>query len=70
MSHPVRSYVPSWYVVYCRPFKEWQTAAALEAHLGLQIYIPQVKRRFRGKIQWTPFFPRYLFVAVNLQQVQ
>jgi transcriptional antiterminator RfaH len=69
MSHPVRSNLPSWYVLYCRPFKEWQTAAALETHLGLQIYIPQVKHRLRGKIQWVPFFPRYLFVAVNLQEV-
>lgn len=70
MSHPVRSHVPSWYVVYCRPFKEWQVAAILEDRLGLQIYIPAVKRRFRSKIQWTPFFPRYLFVAVDLQQGQ
>lgn len=70
MSHPVRSHMPSWYVVYCRPFKEWQAAAVLEARLGLQVYIPEVKRRFRGKIQWTPFFPRYLFVAVNLQEGQ
>jgi transcription antitermination factor NusG len=59
-----------WYVVHCRPFKEWQVGAALEAHLGLQVYLPEVKRRFRGKIQWTPFFPRYLFVAANLEEVQ
>jgi transcriptional antiterminator RfaH len=70
MSHPVRSNLPSWYVVYCRSFKEWQVAAVLEARLGLQVYIPEVKRRFRGKIQLTPFFPRYLFVAVNLQEAQ
>jgi len=70
MSHPVRLNFPSWYVVYCRPLKEWQVAAVLKAHLGLQVYIPEVKRRFRGQVQWTPFFPRYMFVAVNLQEVQ
>ena len=69
MSHPVQSNLPSWYVVYCRPLKEWQTAVALQAHLGLQIYIPEVKRRFRGKLQCIPFFPGYLFVAVDLQEV-
>jgi transcriptional antiterminator RfaH len=69
MSYLVGSQAPCWYVVYCQPFKEWLVAAALEARLGLQVYIPEVKRRFRGKIQCTPFFPRYLFVAVDLREV-
>lgn len=58
-----------WYAVHCKPLKEWQAAAALEASLAVQAYVPEVKRRFRGKTQWAPLFPRYLFVEANLQEV-
>jgi transcriptional antiterminator RfaH len=57
----------SWYAVYCKPLREWQAAVALEHYLGLAVYLPEVRRRFRGQIQRAPFFPRYLFVGANLQ---
>lgn len=58
-----------WYVVYCRPLKERQAACALADILGLPVYLPEITRRVRGQVQRTLFFPRYLFVRVNLQEV-
>jgi transcriptional antiterminator RfaH len=59
----------SWYAVHCKPFKEQLAATRLAEHLGLIVYVPQIRTCFRGQIQFAPFFPRYLFVQANLQQV-
>jgi transcriptional antiterminator RfaH len=59
----------AWYAAYCKPFKERYAATALADQLGLPIYLPEIKRRFRGQIRHAPFFPRYLFVWVDLQAV-
>lgn len=56
----------SWYAVYCQPFKERQTAMALEKRLGLTTYLPEVRRRHYGCIRLVPLFPRYIFVRANL----
>jgi transcriptional antiterminator RfaH len=69
MSNHQPPYFPSWYAVHCKPRKEWQAAAALESLLGLSIYLPQICRHRRGQIDRTPFFPRYLFIWVNLQTI-
>jgi transcriptional antiterminator RfaH len=58
-----------WYVVHCKPRKEWQAARALEEHFGLKVYLPEVRRHLHGQVQSIPFFPRYLFAQVNLQTV-
>ena len=58
-----------WYVVHCKPLKEWLAAKALEGHFGLKVYLPEIRRRFRGQIQRAPFFPRYLFIRANLERV-
>jgi transcription antitermination factor NusG len=58
-----------WYVVHCQALKERQVASALQDLLGLTIYLPEVTRRYAGKIQMAPFFPRYLFVRANLHEV-
>jgi transcription antitermination factor NusG len=55
--------------VHCQCMKERQAAAALETLLRLTVYLPEVRRRFRGQIQHTPFFPGYLFVRANFQVV-
>ena len=46
-----------WYAVHCQRLKEWQAATALETMLGLQVYLPEVGRRYRGQIRRAPFFP-------------
>jgi transcriptional antiterminator RfaH len=58
-----------WYVVYCQPLKERQAARALTDVLELPVFLPEITRRFRGQVERTMFFPRYLFVRVNLQEV-
>jgi transcriptional antiterminator RfaH len=58
-----------WYVAHCKLQKEKQAAAALEAHLGLSVYLPEVRRQVHGQVQRAPFFPGYLFVRANLQMV-
>jgi transcriptional antiterminator RfaH len=60
----------SWYAVHCKPSKEYQTAAVLKQRLGLGVYLPDVTSRVRGKEQPKPFFPGYLFIQTNLQQVR
>lgn len=59
----------AWYAIHCKPYKEWLAATALSEQLGLSVYLPEIKRRLRGRIQYTPFFPRYLFVRADLGAV-
>ncbi len=58
-----------WYVVHCRPSKESQAAHALRELLGLTVYLPESARTVRGKAQSTTFFPGYLFVQADLEEV-
>ena len=58
-----------WYAVHCQRLKEWRAAAALETLLGLPVYLPEVRRRYRGQTQHAPLFPSYLFVRANFQIV-
>src|SRR4051794_26688990 len=58
-----------WYVVHCQALKERQVADLLGAHLGVKVYLPEVTRRFGGKVKSAPLFPRYLFVRANLHEV-
>jgi hypothetical protein len=55
--------VSQWYVAHCKGLKEWQAAAALEEYLGLDVYLPELRRRFHGQVKRSPFFPGYLFRA-------
>jgi transcriptional antiterminator RfaH len=64
------SNLASWYAVHCQPLKEWQAAVALESYLQLVVYLPEIRRRFRGQVQRSAFFPGYLFVRANLQIVK
>ena len=56
----------NWYVAHCAPFKEVAVAAALQDQLGLETYLPMIERPYRGQVQPTPFFPRYVFVRTEL----
>jgi transcriptional antiterminator RfaH len=64
------SNLSSWYAVHCKPLREWQAAVALESYLDLVVYLPEIRRRFRGQVQRSAFFPGYLFVRTNLQMVR
>jgi transcriptional antiterminator RfaH len=64
---PSRSEPAAWYVVYCQPFKERYAAAALQEHYGIPVYLPEVRRMYRGQVTYAPLFPRYLFANIHLQ---
>lgn len=70
-NHPSDTFpgILQWYAVHCKPLKEAQAATALIDHLALTVYLPEVRRLFRGRKQRTPFFPGYLFVQANLHYV-
>lgn len=59
-----------WYVIHTKPQKELVAASMLEERLALTVYLPEVLQHYRGQPHLRPFFPRYLFVQVNLDEVE
>ncbi|HWQ16159.1 MAG TPA: transcription termination/antitermination NusG family protein [Roseiflexaceae bacterium] len=59
----------AWYAVHCQPLKERLAVTLLRDQLGLAIYLPEIKRRVRGRLHSTPLFPRYLFVRADPQHL-
>lgn len=57
-----------WYLIYCQPLKERYAATALREQYEVPVYLPEVKRSFKGHIQHAPLFPRYLFAKISLLQ--
>ncbi|HAJ34481.1 MAG TPA: hypothetical protein DCL15_02135 [Chloroflexi bacterium] len=53
----------SVYVVQVKTGREVLAATMLEQHLELQVYLPQVRQRRRGRAALAPLFPGYLFVT-------
>lgn len=68
-STPITAAPCSWYVVQCQPTKERQAAVALHDQFQVNVYVPQLKRRGRGKQRGTPLFPSYVFVQTDLRVV-
>lgn len=58
-----------WYAIHCKYLTERRTAAALRELLGLETYLPELKRYERGRASYMPFFPGYLFVAADLREI-
>jgi len=61
---------PLWYVVFTKPQKELQVASLLEEKQQLTVFLPEVYQKYRGKVQLRPLFPRYLFVQMDLEQIE
>jgi len=59
-----------WYVVYAKPQKELQVVSLLEDRQKLTVYLPEVYQKYRNQVQLRPLFPRYLFVQMDLDQVE
>ncbi len=55
-----------WYVAHCQPLKERYAAQNLGQWLGLTVFLPEVRRYFRGAVEEVPLFPRYLFLKADL----
>lgn len=66
--YPIEIIKKSWYLVYTKPRKECLAQEHLERQ-GYMTYLPQMRtaRRRNGKryYQTEPFFPRYLFIALD-----
>lgn len=58
-----------WYVVHCKPRKEFYAANTLRNNFGIFVFLPESRRRLRGEVQRIPFFPGYLFAQVDLEKV-
>lgn len=57
-----------WYTLYTKPKAEYKVATALE-QAGLEIFLPEIYTGKKDKTIKTPFFPCYLFMAANLDEV-
>jgi transcriptional antiterminator RfaH len=62
-----------WYAVYAQPHREARAHQQLKAQ-GFQAFLPQYRKTVRHArkitLQNAPFFPRYLFVALDLDRDQ
>ena len=59
-----------WYVVHTKARQETLAAGLLEQHLAARVLLPQARQRTRGQMRSAPLFPGYLFVALDLEQVE
>jgi transcriptional antiterminator RfaH len=58
-----------WYTLYTKPNAEYQVVDALQGH-GIQTYLPEMEAPgARKEPRRKPFFPCYLFVKVDLEEV-
>lgn len=59
-----------WFCVYTKPQKEAQVAAYCRNTLGLECYVPQIRRyrtiRRKRELVTSPLFPRYFFCRLDL----
>jgi len=61
-------YKHHWYALHTKPHAETQVAAVLDGR-GIEVYLPLVKRQWRGQMRERPFFPNYLFARFSLDEV-
>ena len=59
-----------WYVLCCKPHKEQVILQQLQ-HMGFETYFPCSfsQNGKTGKLELKPYFPGYLFVRANLNEV-
>jgi transcriptional antiterminator RfaH len=60
--------VTPWYALFTKWRYEYQVDRILSGK-GLETYVPSIRVRQRGKTVRRPFFPRYMFVQVDLDEV-
>ncbi|MBK8899802.1 MAG: hypothetical protein IPM53_01340 [Anaerolineaceae bacterium] len=57
-----------WYALHTKPKAEYKVAHTL-TKTGLEVFLPELHTNQNNKIESTPFFPCYLFMAANLNKV-
>jgi transcription antitermination factor NusG len=58
-----------WYALHTKAKAEYKVAAALEQS-GFEIFLPEITTQENSKTITVPFFPCYLFMAANLDEVR
>lgn len=57
-----------WYALYTKWRHEYQVGEILREK-GLETYVPSIHVRRSGKTERRPFFPRYMFVKADLDEI-
>ncbi len=57
-----------WYALHTKPKAEYKVANVLEQS-GFEIFLPEITTKENNKTITAPFFPCYLFMAANLDEV-
>lgn len=57
-----------WYALHTKPKAEYKVAAALEQS-GFEIFLPEITTQENNQTITAPFFPGYLFMAANFDEV-
>lgn len=55
----------AWYVAKTKPGKELWVEIYLTRKLGVEVYLPLIRRPAGKKAGWEPLFPTYLFCFTN-----
>lgn len=58
-----------WYTLHTKPKYEFKVAHTL-AEVGLEVFLPEIHAHQNNQLVKTPFFPCYLFMAADLNQVK
>ncbi len=58
-----------WYLIHCQARKETYAANSLRHLLKLLVFLPESRIRSRGVVKCSPFFPGYIFINADLQNV-
>lgn len=58
----------SWYTLFTKPRREQQVSEIL-SEKDIETYVPIIRMRRRGRTVERPFFPRYMFIRVDFNQV-
>lgn len=58
----------SWYALFTKPRCEEQVGEIL-SEKGIETYVPTIQVRRRGRDVVRPFFPRYMFIRVDFDEI-
>lgn len=59
----------AWYLLHCQTQKEFYVAEALKSRLMAVTYVPQCQVWSRGEKKRAAFFPGYIFIYADLQEL-
>jgi len=59
-----------WYVIYTKPCREMQVCRYFQSH-SFEVFYPTIKVKPADprSLSTCPYFPRYLFLHVNLDEI-